>query len=101
MILNTTARVAPEKQFHRLPAAGFSCDYMEMDMRFSEELETEVFINQGSGLSIKQASTECFHCGCDEVAIVVFSSTVRVREVAKEMLRLADEMDALDQGAEE
>jgi len=28
----TTARVAPEKQFHRLPAAGHFCDAMEMDV---------------------------------------------------------------------
>ncbi len=27
-----TARVAPEKQFHRLPAVGTFCDVMEMDM---------------------------------------------------------------------
>lgn len=34
-----TARVAPEKQFHRLPAVGPFCDVMEMDMKKTGYLE--------------------------------------------------------------
>jgi len=44
-----TARVAPEKQFHRLPAAGTFCDVMEtMDMNRSSCLSDKgVFDGKG------------------------------------------------------
>lgn len=58
-------------------------------MLFKAEAETEVFRNKDDGVSISQ---ECGVTG--ETYRVYFSSTARVRAVAAEMLRLADEIDS-------
>lgn len=59
-------------------------------MKFVEEKETDVYLNQGGGVSIAQPEEECMHCGTTEPMIVTFYSFERIRAVAKEMLRLAD-----------
>lgn len=88
-----TARVAPEKRFHRLPAADFYRDVMEMDMELRNEPRTLVHVNEDSQIVLIQPDEECPSCGRDEVAFVYFSAD-RARKVAQEMLRLAEELEA-------
>ena len=64
-------------------------------MYFKEERETQVFVNSVNGVTIQQQIEECFVCGSDLEAFISFSSTDRIRAVANEMLRLADEIDSL------
>lgn len=88
-----TARVAPEKQSHRLPAAGPFCDVMEMDMEFNKEPFTKVFLNDGGQIVIDQPEEECDECGREDTKYVYFSPD-RARLVAQEILRLCDEAEA-------
>lgn len=88
-----TARVAPEKQFHRLPAVGAFCDVMEMDMRLEKDPATDVYRNETDDIVISQSEEECIYCGQEDVRFVFFSPA-RARLVAQEMLRLADEIEA-------
>lgn len=60
-------------------------------MIFHEEQETEVFANNGGGITIKQDGHECENCGefCGSVSVSFFDPH-RIRAVAHAMLRFAD-----------
>lgn len=58
-------------------------------MLFKEELETEVFANNGGGISIKQASVDCEDCGAPQEVIVSFFGTHRIIEIANALLAFA------------
>ena len=62
-------------------------------MKFKEECETDVFINENAGVTVLQEQEECMHCGHSGGSMVSFFGTNRIRDVANEMLRLADELD--------
>ena len=96
-MFDATARVAPEKQDMPacLPLVSSTGDE-RATMRFKAEAETEVFRNKEGGVSISQ---ECDVTG--ESYRVYFSGSARVRAVAAEMLRLADEIDAGIDASEE
>ena len=64
-------------------------------MKLAAEAETEVFRNDGGGVSVTQL---CAATG--DTHLVYFVSTDRVRAVANEMLRLAEVIDAGDAGEE-
>lgn len=63
-------------------------------MYFKEERETQVFVNSVNGVTIQQQIEECVSFGSDLETFISFSSTDRIRAVANEMLRLADEIDS-------
>ncbi len=88
-----TARVAPEKRFHRPPAAGSFNDVMEMNMELQNEPRTTVYVNPNSQIVVNQPDEACLNCGGTETSYVYFSPD-RARKVAREMLRLADELEA-------
>ncbi len=100
MSFDTTARqrvaTGAEKQDMPacLPLVSFLGDE-RADMKLAAEAETEVFRNDGGGVSVTQS---CVATG--DTHLVYFVSTDRVRAVANEMLRLAEVIDAGDAGEE-
>lgn len=54
-----------------------------------KELETEVFANNGGGISIKQESDDCEGCGAPQEVIVSFFGTHRIIEIANALLAFA------------
>lgn len=61
-------------------------------MKLMEDRETEVFVNDGGGITISQPGA-CFNCGSDEGNVLTFPSH-RARLVAAELIKLANEIDS-------
>ena len=79
----------------RLPAAGFLNGAPKgSEMKLHQEHETEVFLNAEGGVSISQQGQVCMSCGEIVQSIICFGDVRRIRAVAKELLRLADEIEA-------
>jgi hypothetical protein len=79
------ARVAPEKQFHHLPATVFLVMFKGWIMLFilPPAIETLVFINQGNSISITQHETEDGDC------IVI--TREQAKPLAARLIRLAED----------
>ena len=62
-------------------------------MKLNKEHETEVFLNNAGGVSVAQTNHVCPSCDVVVMSYVCFGDVARIRAVAKEMLRLADELE--------
>ena len=62
-------------------------------MKLNQEHETEVVLNDAGGVSIAQQNHVCPTCDDVVQSIVCFGDIGRIRAVANELLRLADELE--------